>query len=333
MTIARKWIFPIAWLVIVGLIAAALVKIAFFPDQNSSARPEEPSVEIVDPEYTVALGTVRNDVVLSGTVGADAAIPILATLSGEVREVSVSKGQQVTAGQEILKLRATVANEDGTTSTDWDIVTAPATGILSSFTALVGQSFAVGNPVGQIAPPTFHVSGSIPPEQLYRLLSKPTEADVTITGGPAPFTCTGLTITTPLPGEGSGPGENASGGPTVSCAIPADVTVFAGLQAEMVIAGGIAENVLVVPTTAVEGTAETGNVYVVLPDGSTEVRTVSLGLNDGVMVEITDGLVEGDVILQFVPGAPSGPTDGPFIDGPIPPGCAMQPDGSMICQE
>ena len=39
MTIARKWIFPIAWIVIFGLIAAALVKIAFFPDQSSTARP------------------------------------------------------------------------------------------------------------------------------------------------------------------------------------------------------------------------------------------------------------------------------------------------------
>lgn len=331
MSIARKWIFPIAWIVIVGVIAAALVKIAFFPDQSSSARPEEPSVEIVDPQYVVALGTVRNDVVLSGTVGADAAVPIPATLSGEVREVSVAKGQQVSAGQEILKLRATVVNTDGSTSTDWDVVTAPASGILSSFTALVGQSFSVGDPVGQIAPPSFHVSGSIPPEQLYRLLSKPTDAEVTITGGPAPFTCTGLTITTPLPGEGTGSGTGeAAGGPTVSCAIPADVTVFAGLQAQIVIAGGIAENVLVVPTTAVEGVAQTGNVYAVLADGSTELRPVTLGLNDGVMVEITEGLDEGDVILQFVPGAPSAPVDGPFIEGVGV--CVLQPDGSTICQ-
>jgi multidrug efflux pump subunit AcrA (membrane-fusion protein) len=333
-SIARKWIFPIAWIVIVGVIAAALVKIAFFPDQSSSARPEEPSVEIVDPQYTVALGTVRNDVVLSGTVGADAAIPIPATLSGEVREVSVSKGQQVSAGQEILKLRATVVNEDGTTSTDWDVVTAPASGILSSFTALVGQSFAVGDPVGQIAPPSFHVSGSIPPEQLYRLLSKPTDAEVTITGGPAPFTCTGLTITTPLPGEGSGSGStgDGTGGPTISCAIPAEITVFAGLQAQIVIAGGIAENVLVIPTTAVEGVAETGNVYLVLADGSTEVRPVTLGLNDGVMVQVVDGLDEGDVILQFVPGAPSVPTDGGFIDPGVSTACIVQPDGSTICK-
>lgn len=336
MNIARKWIFPIAWIVIVGVIAASLVKIAFFPDQSEAAGPEEPSIEIVDPQYTVALGTVQNDVVLSGTVSADAAIPIPSTLSGEVREVAVRQGQAVKKGQEILKLRAVVAYDDGTTGTDWDVVVAPASGILSSFTALVGQSFSVGDAVGQIAPPSFHVSGSIPPEQLYRLLNKPTEAQVTITGGPAPFTCTKLTITTPLPGEETGDGSGASGGPTITCRIPAEVTVFSGLQAEIVIAGGIAENVLIVPTTAVEGSADTGNVYVVLADGSTELRPVVLGLNDGVMVEVKEGLVEGDTILQFVPGAPSGPDGGIGEPGFVDDGslsCEILPDGTEVCTQ
>ena len=340
MSIARKWIFPIAWLVIGSAIAAALVKIAFFPDVTETSSPNEPSVEIIDPQYTVALGTVRNEVVADGTVAADAAISILATLTGEVREVSVSQGQSVEVGQEILKLRAEVMNSDGTTSTKWDIVTAPSTGVLSSFTALIGQSFAVGDAVGKIAPPSYHVSASIPPEQLYRLLNRPTEAEVTITGGPAPFTCTGLTITTPMPGSSGGgtgdPGAGASG-PIVACAIPAEITVFPGLLAVLVIAGGTAENVLVVPTTAVEGAADSGNVYLVLADGTTELRPVTLGLNDGVMVEIVDGLVEGDTILQFVPGAPSGPDgftpdggfapDGGFVNGQ----CIIQPDGSEIC--
>jgi macrolide-specific efflux system membrane fusion protein len=329
-SIARKWIFPIAWIVIAAVIAASLVKIAFFPDQTPGTAPEEPTVEIVDPQYTVGLGTVQNDVVVSGTIAADAAIPIPATLSGEVREVAVRQGQAVTQGQEILKLRAVVSNPDGSSGTEWDVIVAPASGILSRFTALVGQSFSVGDPVGQIAPPSFHVSGAIPPEQLYRLITQPTEAQVTITGGPAPFTCTGLAITVPLPGEDTGSGQGGGAtGPTVSCAIPAEVQVFPGLSAEIVMAGGIAENVLVVPTTAVEGAAGTGNVYAVLADGSTEVRPVVLGLTDGVMVEITEGLDEGDVILQFVPGAPSSPVDGPLGGGIV--ACEILPDGTEVC--
>jgi multidrug efflux pump subunit AcrA (membrane-fusion protein) len=71
----------------------------------------------------------------------------------------------------------------------------------------------------------------------------------------------------------------------------------------MTIAGGKAENVLVVPTTAVRGAALSGTLWVSLPDGSTEERAVGLGLNDGTQVEITAGLVEGDTIQQFAPGA------------------------------
>ena len=34
---------------------------------------------------------------------------------------------------------------------------------------------------------------------------------------------------------------------------------------------------------------------------------MTLGLSDGISVEVTGGLEEGDIILQFVPGAPGDP--------------------------
>jgi len=331
--IARKWVFPVIWIVIFAVIAGALVKLAFFPDSTAAGSPDVPSAEIVEPQYEVIRGTISNDVTLSGTVEADAAVPIPATLTGEVRELYAGLGQTVEAGAAILEMRAVVAYPDGTSGTKWETVTAPVTGTISSFAALVGQQFSVGDPIGQIAPPSFNVSGSIPPEQLYRLIERPGDAQVTINGGPAPFTCTGLTITTPLQGAGAGGGgepggqpSGATGGPTVRCAVPGDVTVFPGLVAEIVIAGGIAEDVLVVPTTAVEGAAGTGNVYFVLPDGTTEVRPVTLGLNDGINVEVTEGLEEGDLILQFVPGAPG--VD-PAMMGE---NCVPVGNGGMVCE-
>jgi macrolide-specific efflux system membrane fusion protein len=106
--------------------------------------------------------------------------------------------------------------------------------------------------------------------------------------------------------------------------VPADVRVFAGLAAEVTIAGGVAENVLTAPITAVEGTSETGNVHFVLPDGSTELRPVTLGLNDGVTVEIKDGVAEGDMILQFVPGAEE-------VTGGMGENC-YPVDGGVVCE-
>jgi macrolide-specific efflux system membrane fusion protein len=321
--VARKWIFPILRLLILAAIAAALVKVAFFPDLGAESDVDVPSAEIVEPQVAVTLGTVQNDVTLNGTVAADAAVPIKATLAGVVRTIAVTAGQQVSAGTPILTLRGEVPSLDPAVAPVLRTVTvvSPIAGTLSDFPTLVGQLFSVGDDLGKVAPSTFHVSGSLAPEQLYRLLVQPTEAEVIITGGPAPFTCTGLTISTPLAGA---PGGEGSGGPTVSCAVPSDVRVFPGLAAQLVLAGGIAENVLTVPITAVEGVADSGNVYVVLPDGSTEARLVTLGLNDGYNVEVKEGLEEGDMILEFVPGA--GAVDPGFGGRPIDPGVGLPED-------
>lgn len=128
--------------------------------------------------------------------------------------------------------------------------------------------------------------------QLYRLVNAPTEATVTITGGPAPFACTGVGVQV-----------TAEGTANVRCAIPVDQTVFAGLPAKIDLALGQVDDALVIPVTAVQGGAGSGKVWVDAGDGSDpEERAVTLGVNDGVMVEVTEGLAEGDTIRQFVPG-------------------------------
>jgi hypothetical protein len=161
-----------------------------------------------------------------------------------------------------------------------------------------------------VAPPTFHVTGALAADQLYRLVSRPAEGTASIQGGPAPFACTGLSIG----GAGAGAGTTTAGdtgdssgtgvsGQSVTCAVPGDVTVFAGLATKLTIPAGVATDVLTVPLTAVEGAAGKGVVTVVGADGTEEEREITLGINDGTTVEVTGGLVEGDMVLEFVPGA------------------------------
>jgi multidrug efflux pump subunit AcrA (membrane-fusion protein) len=317
-TVARKWVFPILRILIFAAIAVALVKLAFFADPVDEGA-EMPTGEIVEPQIPVTIGTIQNDVVLSGTVNANPAVPVRATFGGEVREVFVKQGKTVKKGTALMSVRAELVNLNGTPYTRTETVYAGANGVLSSFSVLVGQVVGIGDVVGQVAPQTFNVTATIAPEQLYRLTEKPTEAQVTVQGGPAPFTCTNLAIITPLPGSGGGEtGDGEGSSTTVRCSVPADVRVFAGLVADLTIAGGVAENVLVVPMTAVQGAADTGIVYVVGDDGETEERPVTLGLNDGVNVEITGGLEEGEIILQFVPGAAAGGDGGVIIDPGFP---------------
>jgi hypothetical protein len=64
-------------------------------------------------------------------------------------------------------------------------------------------------------------------------------------------------------------------------------------------------NVLVLPVQAVAGSSQNGKVRLVLANGATEDREVSLGITDGSLIEIKTGLKEGDVVQ--VPG--------PFLSG------------------
>lgn len=340
MGVWRKWIFPIIRIIIFAAIAAALVKIAFFADAPRVEEPVSPTASLVEPQIPVTVGTVRNDAIIPASVSADPAVPIKATRMGNIHKVSASQGATVKKGAEILVIREEVVQLDGSIQPRDTKVTAPAAGVVSAISVIVGESVLVGDVIGQVAPPTFRVSGPLPPEQRYRLLDEPTEAQVSILGGPAPFTCTGLAITTALEGAESGDGGGQASGTTVSCAVPPDVRVFPGLSAELVLAGGIAEGVLVAPTTAVEGTTDKGNVHVIMPDGSTQVRSVTLGLNDGFNVEIVDGLKEGDVILEFIPGVAGDgfefpdegiPLPDELVPLPIEEACADAPSTAIEC--
>ena len=267
-------------------------------------------------------------------MAADPAVPVKSTAGGVVNRIFITQGSAVNQGDVIFNVKVPI-ERDPTDSVDeegkpkpaifrYEDVTAPAGGTLSSLAVLEGQDVTVGMAAGNVAPPTFSVTGTLEAAQQYRLLNRPTEASVAITGGPAPFT--------PLAGS-SGDGESTAGGTsssgggsgtTVTCAVPGEVTVFAGLAAEMTIAGGKAENVLVVPTTAVRGAAQSGTVWVSTADGATEERPVALGLTDGTQVEITQGLTEGEEVLEFAPGAMAGSGAGD--------NCTTYPDGTMFCE-
>ncbi|MEP6844067.1 MAG: hypothetical protein ABJA11_11120 [Pseudolysinimonas sp.] len=318
--IARKWVFPIIRILLFAAIAAALIKLAFLGGfSTASSDSAHPTGAVSDPTVQVETGSIANDVILDANVQADPAVAVRATLAGEIRKVMVTAGQAVDAGTPVLTIRSETPNADGTIAYRTVTVTAGAAGTLSALPVLVGQSVSIGDNVAQVAPATFSVVATLPAAQQYRLLNKPTEGTTAITGGPAPFTCTGLAITTPLAGSGAsgGGGDSTGGSPasgggtaTVRCAVPAGVTVFSGLAAKLTIDGGKADDVLVVPTTAVEGAAGSGTVYLPAADGKPAKQAVTLGLTDGVMVQITGGLKKGDVILEFVPGAPADPQNG-----------------------
>jgi len=283
MVVWRRWIFPILLVLVLGAAALALVKIAFFPDTSPSAALE-PSAQIADPVVAVERAQVANELSLTGTIARDTAYPVRSEVDGTVTAVHVGAGQPVVAGQKLF----TVKQADPVKNID---VLAPEAGDISEIAVVKGQPASIGVELAKLTPARFHVRATVDPVQLYRLQGAPTEASVAIQGGPAPFTCTGLTV------------EVAEDGTTtVACAVPVDQVVFAGLQAQLDIDLGTVSDVLVVPTTAVKGGAGSGLVWVDAGDGELEERTVALGVSDGTIVEVTTGLEEGEQVRQYVPG-------------------------------
>jgi hypothetical protein len=317
----RRWIMPTIRLVLFAVIAAALVKLAFFGGLTKASDAAVPTGSVVDQTVPVTKGTVRSDVVLDASVTADAATAVRATAAGQVVKVLVAPGQAIAANGAVATVRVQPVSADGTTPPPARVVTLTTTtaGTVSDVPVLAGQDLAVGDVLAQVAPPTFSVVGTMPPEQQYRLVNRPTEGSVTVSGGPKPFTCTGLSITTPLAGAGSASsGTGSSSGAdasstdgstattTVRCAVPGDVTVFSGIAAKLTVSGGVAENALTVPATAVEGApGGDGVVYTAGSKGKPEAHDVTLGVTDGKVVEVTKGLSEGDDVLEFVPGSSS----------------------------
>ncbi|GGH35649.1 HlyD family efflux transporter periplasmic adaptor subunit [Microbacterium album] len=304
MTVFRRWILPIAWLAVFAVIAVALAKIAFF-DESARASAGDgivPTGELDEPLIAAWRDTVRHDLELAATVLNDPAAEVKVTAPGTVVDVFFAVGDAVATGDIIASVREEILNDAGDAYGVWSEIRSPADGTLSSFAVVSGQRVAAGDAVGSVAPSTFRVQGTIAPADRYGLLVEPTEATVAIAGGPAPFTCGGLALETPLPGAGAEGQDAAQPTTTVRCAVPPDVRVFPGLSATMTIAGGLAEDVVVVPVTAVLGAADAGVVYAPGDDGEPEERPVTLGLNDGVNVEILEGIVEGDTVFEYVPG-------------------------------
>ncbi|MDO5724209.1 MAG: efflux RND transporter periplasmic adaptor subunit [Flaviflexus sp.] len=303
-----RWriVFDTIKLIVWIAIAVALVKFAFFPGGDTTAELN-PQGNFDLPSVAVERGDIDNEIRLDAAVVRDESVPVKATHEGEIVWLYVVDGAEVSAGEKILqvKYRQTVESanpEEPPTERDlfFDVIT-DAAGTLK-LEALVGQQVSIGDPVGTIVPATFHAQVAVTPDQLYSLSGLPQQGTIAIKDGPAPFPCHNLQVVAES-SSSSGEDPGGSSGPQVRCEIPLDQTVFDGVKGTLEIEGGSAKDVLVVPATAVEGRYGSGLVYLPTDDPlakPTEVK-VGLGLSNGEYIEITEGLGEGQEILEFVP--------------------------------
>lgn len=322
----KRYVLPTIKVLLVLAIAVALAKIAFFPSQEEPAGADvQPGYTVVTPTTTITTGDVSNTVDVSGQIVQDAAVPAPATLAGTVARIIYDNGDQVSAGDSILTLKkveaqepVTTTDEDGTITTTqpdpkvtWSEVYAPISGTIK-YSVILDQEMTVGTAVATVTSGIYSATGTVSAAEQYRLTNAPAEGTITIKDGPAPFSCANLRIgtkaTTSTTTNTEGDTTTTTGDGTsveVRCTVPTDQTVFPGLKATIGIDAGSVTGALLAPVSAVEGSFTAGSVWVLSDpsDPKTAVKTaVTLGITDGTNIQITEGVKEGDTILQYVPG-------------------------------
>ena len=238
--------------------------------------PQEPSEA---GPVVVERGDLESVVVVEGVVVPRPQFLLLAPRDGHIDRVA-QPGEEVAAG-------GTAARLDGR-----DIAAAHAITVLS---ARVHRGHVKANvPVLEVESTGWGVELTVPATDLYRLYREPVLGTVNVDHGPAGMPCE---FATPLDVGG----EIAESG-RMLCLITTDHALAPGLSARIGIPTATREDVLTIPLSSVSGRAQSGRVTRIVADGSTEDVTIELGVTDGVRIEVTAGLSEGDLIAAFPPG-------------------------------
>jgi hypothetical protein len=201
----------------------------------------------------------------------------------------------------------------------------------------------------------YGIVADIQPADAYRVAGSLTTVRAQIANGPGPFDCAVLGTIAAMPGgtipeprpfipdpndtpevqaskqaayeqaaAAAAPYRPVPSEPTgmrVVCRPPDGTLLINGADATIEVITASVTNALVLPVAAVAGRQGTGQVTVVLPDGTSEIREVVLGLTDGEFIEIKEGLTGDETIAVPGPNLPEAPDEDPT--GPVPPGAVV----------
>lgn len=328
----RKWIIAAAAaVVLVGGAGAAWVVWGRGGDAEP-AGPAGPAQE--SSAVPVEVGDITDTLVLDAVVREDPAKEVVSKRGGTVTRVWVGDGQEVDQGAPVATVRvrdgapaaggADSGGDDGgdaAPQTREVNLTAPVSGKVAGLDGLAeGDPVEPGAAIASISGGRYRAVAEIPPNDLYRFYDDPEKITLKIDKGPPAEQCALMALGEKdassdtggsgdsaeeggLPGMGM-PGADPGGGDAtaqLTCRVPDDMEVFAGVTGKISVTTGSSTGALLVPVTAVRGGTEAGQVTVVGEGGAEEVRDVELGITDGEVIEVTSGLEEGEQVMDPVP--------------------------------
>lgn len=245
-----------------------------------SKNSEEESTETSVKEVEVSVGTIKEEISLSGSIVANKTTTVNATSKSTVEEIYVQSGEEVLEGEDIVLL------EDGT------VVEAPYDGKITKISTSVNQDVDTSTTLFTIIDDSsYKIEASVDESEISKV-SYGQDVDVTITALNKDLEGT----VTNVDAQATTSGSSATFGLVVTVDSEDIEDIYSGMSAEMNIIIQESENVLTVPIQAVSSNKGVKTVKVKDGDSTKEVE-VEVGAQDSSFVEIKKGLNKGDVVV------------------------------------
>jgi multidrug efflux pump subunit AcrA (membrane-fusion protein) len=223
--------------------------------------------------------------------------------------IDVAVRQSVRAGQVLAHLGNTA-------------ITSPINGLVTALRVSSGSGPVPANaPLVTLQYQGFGIQVAIDPKYAYRAYGKPLKGVASLSFGASGFGCalvpgerspesSAVSESSAQAGDmasqagGAAPGapaaDSSAPGPVFQCLIPTAISAFEGETAKVGIEYATVRGALVLPVSAVAGTAQSGTVRLVTGSLS-KVVPVRLGVSDGSVVQIVSGLALGDMVAASPP--------------------------------
>lgn len=243
MHIFRRVVLPLAFLLVLILIAVFLGWIAFRPAADDEFDDVGASGEPAESTITAERGDISNTIEVKGRINVDSPTVVKADHDGVVNHLFVKPGDEVFKGAELFQVRSEGEQEapeepdggsDGAEAADseggdeasggdpstpakpkYHSVIASEDGTVGDFSVEQGDTVSADTQVTELLKKTFTAKAPIKATDLYRVQGLPDTANIAIDEGPKPFDCTGLRLDQG-PGAASGSSstsEDESEGP------------------------------------------------------------------------------------------------------------------------
>jgi hypothetical protein len=310
-------------------------------DRSEQPSPATPELAPRGTAMTTAKPTrqdLANRLSLSGQVTLDPVFGLVAPVGGQVRFRTVSAPRATpTKPTRVASIWAGGKRRD---------VFVPAGAIFTGRLVDDRSTVVAGVPIVSAKHVGYGIVADIDGTQAYKISDSLGSVQAQIKGGPGPFGCRpkgtvaalpagvipdppappappapspmppGPIVIPPVePGPGLEPSEPT--GLRLVCVPPANVKMINGASATLEVITDRVKNALVLPVEAVAGLQGRGQVEVVKPDGTREIRAVTLGLTDGKVIQIRSGLAEDETVSVPGPNLPAAPPQRDEVGGPV----------------